>query len=312
MKTKQLTVILGLFVSFISLSVKAQDLISQKELTENDIQNLEVKGRFCEVDIKAVNGNTLSFKGKITGNLDPDAYRIVSVRVGNTLKITIEGDQRLKSGWNQRLQGSLIFSVPPGINCQVDNSSGSVAVRGLNGGNINLSASSGEVRAESMRSNQEIVVRASSGSLKLNGIEGNLRTNTSSGSQEIDNVKGNVDAGASSGSIDVNTVSGSVAANTSSGAINLNNIKGALTLKASSGSITGNNIDLTDNSNFNTTSGSVSIRFNNPMSDLSFDLSASSGGLKAGGNQGNRRLVVNQGKIRIVGNSSSGSQNYDN
>jgi hypothetical protein len=311
MKTKQLTVILVLFFSFINLPCKAQDIISQKELTETDIQNLEVIGRFCEVDIKAVNGNTLSFRGKITGNLDPDAYRIVSVRVGNTLKITIEGNQRLRMGWNQRLQGSLIFSVPPGINCQVDNSSGSVAVRGLNGGNLNLSASSGEVRAESMRSNQEIVVRASSGSLKLNGIEGNLRTNTSSGSQEIDNIKGNVDAEASSGSIEIGNVSGSVAANTSSGAITLNKVKGALNLKASSGSISGNDIDLTDNSNFNTTSGSVSMRFNNSSAELSFDLSASSGGLKAGGTQGNRRLVINQGKIRIMGSSSSGSQNYD-
>jgi hypothetical protein len=290
----------------------AQNLINKKELTENDIQNLEVRGRFCQVSIQAVNNGTLNFKGRITGNLDPDSYRIVSVRVGNTLKISVEGEKGLKNGWNQRLEGELIFSVPPGINCLVDNSSGSVEVRGLNGGNIDISASSGSIDVFSVRSTQDVLVRASSGSLKINGVEGNLKTRTSSGSQDIDNIKGNVVADASSGAINMTEIGGSVSAGTTSGSISLDNVKGRLDLKASSGAITGNNIQLTANSNFNTTSGSINLRLNNAMSDLSFDLSATSGGLKAGENQGNKRLVINQGGIKIIGTSNSGSQTYDN
>lgn len=308
---KKLILSLGLLIGGFQMAY-SQNIIDEKELTENGIQNLEVQGRFCQVNIQASNSSTLKFKGKISGNLSSGTYTIITSRVGNTLKVSIENDKTLKRMWNSELEGDLSFTVPANINCTVDNSSGSVWATGLNGGDLAFSASSGSVKVESVQSSNLIKLNTSSGSLKIRGISGSIDVNSSSGSQNISEVKGNVKADASSGTIKLANISGDVNASTSSGAIQLEGINGKLDLSATSGSITGSNVKLTTNANFNTSSGSISMRFLNPLDELGFDLSASSGGLNVGDSHGNKRLVLGRGQIKIIGKSSSGSQRYNN
>jgi DUF4097 and DUF4098 domain-containing protein YvlB len=306
---------LFLIVAFLVVSWQmacSQNIIDEKELTENGIQNLEVQGSFCQVNIQASNSNTLKFKGKITGNLSSGAYTIITSRVGNTLRVSIENNKTLKRVWNNELNGDLTFTVPANINCNVDNSSGSVWATGLNGGELEFSASSGSIKVESVQSPNIIKFNTSSGSQKIRGISGNIVTNSSSGSQNISEIKGSVSAEASSGSIKLANINGDITASTSSGAIQIEGMNGKLNLSATSGSIVGNNVKLMQNANFNTSSGSISMRFLNSLDELGFDLSASSGGLSVGDSYGNKRLVLGRGQIKIIGRSSSGSQKYNN
>jgi hypothetical protein len=59
-------------------------------------------------------------------------------------------------------------------------------------------------------------------------------------------------------------------------------------------------------SNFKTTSGSIGIALLNVPKSLSFDLQSSSGRLEAGGIKASKRLLVNDGPVKITGNSASG------
>ena len=65
-------------------------------------------------------------------------------------------------------------------------------------------------------------------------------------------------------------------------------------------------------SRFRTSSGDIEIEFDNDMSDLSFDLEASSGDLSVDGRRSDRSLYIKEGDIWIKGVSSSGSQKYKN
>jgi DUF4097 and DUF4098 domain-containing protein YvlB len=200
------------------------------------------------------------------------------------------------------------ISIPKNIEVTAANSSGDLKVKNLSGKSINLRASSGDVDAENLEG--DLSITASSGDLTLNNLKGDLSGRTSSGSQEFRNVTGDISTVASSGDIEIEKSNGKLDALTSSGGISLKDTEGFVTVKTSSGDIEGNNVMLNESSNFKTSSGDIDIDLKNDIESLSFYLKASSGSLRAGNNKADKKLLLSNGKIKIDGISSSGSQNY--
>lgn len=298
-----------LITLLISSVAYTQNIISQAQFSESGINTLEVKGSFCRVEISgSSNTNTVDFRGEISGTQRMGSIEIKYQKNGSTMQVWVERDNKLNWG---NIRGELIFKVPAQIHLVVDNSSGSVEVSGIRSEQMHLEASSGSINAQDIEANSDI--RTSSGSIKVSNLKGTITGKSSSGSQKWEQIQGNIQTLASSGSIRITQAEGNIDAETSSGGVKLENVKGMLNLRASSGSLHGTGVNLSANSSFHTSSGSISMLLVNDVNALSFDLTASSGSLSAGNNQGGKRLYIEkQGALMIKGTTSSGSQHYQN
>ena len=319
---------------------QANIVIHQTENTFENVASLVIKGSFCKVNIDMHSTSDVAFKGEVKANKKRDDIKIKYQQKGAVLEVWIERPNSLQGSFD----GLMDFKVPANTNIDVDNSSGSIYVGNIGQGIIKLAASSGSIQAENI--NSDLSAKTSSGSIKANNISGNLsctsssgsqsitkvgadvdaqsssggislaeaqgnvKSKSSSGSQQLTNITGDVNSAASSGSLRIGDVHGDVTAGTSSGSIKLNNIKGALLLISSSGGQQGEGILLTANSSFTSSSGSIKMELKNANEDLSFDLNASSGSLRAKGTTAKKNLQMNNGGIVITGVSVSGSQDY--
>ncbi|MGQ1787332.1 MULTISPECIES: DUF4097 family beta strand repeat-containing protein [unclassified Saccharicrinis] len=322
------------------VSGHANIVIDQAEIDFENVASLVVNGSFCNVNIDSHSSDNLLFKGEIKSSKQRDDIKIKYKQNGAKLVVWIERPKTLRGSF----KGVLDFKVPTNTNIDVDNSSGSMYVANIGQSTIELKASSGSIRVENVDSHLEaktssgslkinnirgdltcisssgsqsivevagdVISKLSSGSISMEDIKGNVVSESSSGSQSIQLVKGNIKATASSGSIHLNDIHGHVKAKASSGSIKLNNITGALDLYTSSGGQYGEEIMLTGNSSFKSSSGGIKIGVLNSADELSFDLTASSGGLQAKGINGRKELKINKGAILITGASSSGGQKY--
>ena len=216
-----------------------------------------------------------------------DKYRIVHEKRGPVLEISLEKKVAILgiTGKNE-----IILEVPTQTLLDIVTSSGSQVVEGI----------------ESAR----MVLKASSGDILLRAGTGNVSAEVSSGKIFLSEVTGNITARSSSGDQKYVNVTGDIAAQSSSGKITIREQTGMLDLKATSGDLKGEGVRLTGNSSFATSSGRIEFDFSNPIEEISFDLSASSGSLRAGESRGEKRLVLQGSGIRIVGKSSSGDQTY--
>jgi hypothetical protein len=206
-----------------------------------------------------------------------DKYRIVHEKRGPVLEISLEKKVAILgiTGKNE-----IILEVPTQTLLDIVTSSGSQVVEGIESARMVLKASSGD-----------ILLLAGTGNVSAE-VTGNITARSSSGDQKYENVTGDI------------------AAQSSSGKITIREQTGMLDLKATSGDLKGEGVRLTGNSSFATSSGRIEFDFSNPIEEISFDLSASSGSLRAGESRGEKRLVLQGGGIRIVGKSSSGDQTY--
>jgi DUF4097 and DUF4098 domain-containing protein YvlB len=113
-----------------------------------------------------------------------------------------------------------------------------------------------------------------------------------------------------SGSIGVKGIRGALDVSSVSGAISIERLQGAIIARTVSGSIDGRGIELTHDAKFASTSGSIDMRLENALEDLSFDLSSVSGSLKVGSISARRGLRMGEGQIMVRGETISGSQMY--
>jgi hypothetical protein len=314
--------------------------LDQVNETLSNITSVVVDGSFCNVTIKSHSDNTVIFKAELKGSSNMTGAKVKYSTENSVLHIWLDIPKDL---WNN-ISGKIELMVPANTIITVNNSSGSVFVNGIGNANVSVQTSSGSIKVDQVDSNlrcqsssgsqnilnitgtlktstssgsqnisnigQGVETLASSGSIDINNVKGNVSAQTSSGSISVSDVTGNVEVKATSGSINTNNIQGDLRGNTSSGSIQLNNIKGSLTLGSSSGSQSGNSIQLTGNSSFQSSSGSIHMQLTNDASELSFSLRASSGGLNAKGIKGSHELDIEKGSIKITGNSSSGSQTY--
>lgn len=231
---------------------------------------------------------------------------------------------------------------------RLESSFGSISAENVSGNDLLFKASSGSVKAQKIsgkiRAQSEfgsikldyisghLDVNSSSGSVTLNEIDGETELRSNFGSQKLSNIRGNIKSVSSSGSVkmsrvtgDINCVTsfgtqqydaitGAINAQSSSGGIRLSDVVGKLQLSTSFGAIKGDKILLKETAVLKASSGSINLDILNPLSDLSFDLTSSSGSISIDDN-GNKTtageaLKIGSGKLLVSGVTTFGSQHY--
>lgn len=297
--------IVALLVSF-SFVAFGQKTLAKAEMEADNVDNVRVEGSF--VDVYVSRGDRVYFEGIIVGNGDEGDYQFDTSIEDRTLVIRVE---RKKSNWkNHRMDKARIdLSIVDGVSLDIDNSSGDVYVANLRASKSRIEASSGDITLKSIVANLE--VETSSGDIEIDGLTGDSKLESTSGDQEIYNTRGNIRTRSSSGDITFSGFEGKLTIEATSGDVELRKGTGALKIRTSSGNIEGYGIKLTDNAYFDATSGNVDFNFSNDLSELSFDLTASSGDLEVGNSSGEDRLIIEKGSIKVTGTTSSGDQEYN-
>jgi len=285
-------------------NISAQDILAEADFSIENVTYLEIQGGFCNIKLNGYSGSTLNMEGNIKGNGNPDKYEIIYSEENGRIKVWVEYPNNI---WGN-VQGLLRFDVPYNVQVIADNSSGNIDASDLNGREMNLEASSGNITAQRMKG--ELYLKCSSGNVTLFDQEGNITIRTSSGNLKIEKIDGDLIAHTSSGNIHIYTVEGNVFADCTSGNITMRDLEGVLEIESSSGNIRGASIMLIGDSRFKATSGNITIGLLNKAEELSFNLDAGSGNLYAAGNKAEDKLILKKGPIMIYGITSSGTQRY--
>ncbi|GGH32416.1 DUF4097 family beta strand repeat-containing protein [Paenibacillus segetis] len=148
----------------------------------------------------------------------------------------------------------------------------------LNGQNIELKTSSGNIHASSI-TGQEIKLKGSSGDIKATQIKGNTTASVTSGNIRIDDVTGSLSTHTTSGNITVDQVQGFVDASGTSGNIKFSNFTGDGKFKLTSGNIKISD-QRSDSLDISISSGNVSLS-KDPEFQGFYDLKTTSGNIKA-------------------------------
>jgi hypothetical protein len=161
--------------------------------------------------------------GKLTVKLDSDNVRIVGTDAtkisvherlsysknrkptpdhtvdGGTLTLGYKCRGGITIGFN-RCSVAYTVQVPRSMSVEVHNDSGQVTLNGI-GGNVDASASSGDITGTDLRGGQ-VTLRADSGQIRLTGVTGSVRASASSGSIRGEDLRGaKVIANADSGQV---------------------------------------------------------------------------------------------------------------
>lgn len=306
-----------------SLNSFSQTVFADEKANYDGVKKIVVEGRFCDVILKGENREDVKFEGIIKGvSRKGSSYKINHRLEGNTLRVWVESP---RTTWGH-IEASLKFSVPIKVQIDVKNSSGDIYCENISSDYTKIRASSGDVNVKMLRSDLDVVT--SSGEIILYEIKGDLTAQSSSGDQEYNKVTGNIKCIATSGDLEFENIVGAISSRTSSGNqefdkvegqiksvassgnVEILNSKTILNLTSSSGDLRGQGLVLLGESYFKATSGDVSMMLLNDFEQLSFDLTASSGSLCAGGRNEDDNLYIKKGEIWIHGKTSSGNQTF--
>lgn len=300
-------ILIALFL-FATISM-AQNVIVDTNKTYSNISKIEVSGGWLNVSYDGGSGSDVKVQAYLESNNDDQD--IIFVTVGDVLKISHERKSNNSSWGNNRNKGFIKINGPMSMILDIKNSSGTISVDGVTNDETNLRVSSGKIRATNIIGN--LNVKASSGSLTLDEIDGDVVAGVTSGSADITNVSGNVDYESTSGSLDADSIEGEINTSLTSGNAKLSNIGSLGELKFTSGNIRATNAGLSGNTRFNGTSGSFRIETPTDLKSLNFSLRASSGNLKVGGINTGKNLEIDNGASEWVkGSISSGNITIEN
>ncbi len=286
----------------------AQNALVDAKKNYPNIKKIEVDGGWLEVSYQGGSGSAVEVEAYLESN-DTD-QDIIFVTIGDVLKITHERKQN-NYDWNSKNKGYIKISGPTEIALDLRSSSGSMTVANVSNESTILKVSSGRISASEIKGN--LSIKASSGSLNVDGVDGNVVAGVTSGNAEIMNVKGNVDYESTSGSLTADQITGELNVALTSGNAKLTNIGALGSLKFTSGNIRTENSGLGPNTRLNGTSGSFRIQTSSDLKAFNFSLSASSGNLKVGGINTGKTLEIDNGAASWVrGSISSGNITIEN
>lgn len=308
MKTLYNKLALTLALIFVAGVTFAQNVLVDAKKNYPNIKKIEIDGGWLEVSYQGGSGSAVDVEAYLESN-DSD-QDIIFVTIGDVLKITHERKQN-NYNWNSKNKGYIKISGPSAIALDLRSSSGSMTVSNVTNETTSLRVSSGKINASDIKG--DLTIKASSGSLTVDGVDGNVVAGVTSGNADILNVKGNVDYESTSGSLTGDNISGELSVALTSGNAKLTNIGTLGVLKFTSGNIRAENAGLGENTRLNGTSGNFRIQTPSNLKSFNFSLSASSGNLKVGGiNTGKNLEIDNNATSWVKGSISSGNITIEN
>jgi hypothetical protein len=307
---KNLTKIFTLSLSLLLLASMsfAQNVIVDTNKSYPNIKTIEVNGGWLDVTYEGGSGSEVTVEAYLESN--ETNQDIVFVTLGDVLKISYERSNNNNS-WNSKNKGFIKITGPQEVALQLRNSSGSMMVNNVSNDETLLKVSSGKINASSINGNLE--VQATSGSIKIDGVKGDVIAGMTSGNADIYNVSGDVQYKSTSGSLDAENINGEINISLTSGNAKLTNIGSLGLLKFTSGNIKAENAGLGDHTSFQGTSGNFKVQTSSDLKAFNFSLKASSGNVKVGNISTGKSLEIDNGASTWVkGNISSGNITIEN
>ncbi|WP_439489646.1 DUF4097 family beta strand repeat-containing protein [Algoriphagus sp.] len=300
---------LALAMMLISVVSFAQKVLVDANKNYSNIKAVEVSGGWLDVSYAGGSGQDVNVEAYLESN--DENQDIIFVTVGDVLKISYEHSSKNSSWGNTRNKGYIKITGPMNMDLDMKNSSGKISVDKVVGDKTNLRVSSGKVTATNISG--DLTIKASSGSLYIDKVSGDVVAGVTSGNADINNVGGNVDYKSTSGSLSGDRIKGQLSVALTSGNAKLSNIGSLGEMKFTSGNIRATNAGLSGNTNFNGTSGNFKIQTPSNLKGFNFSLRASSGNLKVGGiNTGKNLEIDNDASSWVKGSISSGNISIEN
>lgn len=306
---KSIHLLLGFCLLLVTSNLAlAQNVLVDTQKSYSNIKTIEVNGGWLDVSYQGGSSSTVDVEAYLASN-DTD-QDIVFVTVGDVLKISLERKQNNYS-WNSKNKGYIRITGPEAMNVKFKNSSGTLSADNISAQETLLQVSSGRVSASQIEGN--LLIGATSGSLEVNGVTGDVMAKVSSGKASINQVSGDVSYESTSGSLDANEIQGTLSASLTSGNAKLNNIGSLGKLHFTSGNIRATMAGLSNQTQFDGTSGNFTIQTNSDLKSFNFALKSSSGNLKVGSISTGKTLEIDNGATSTIrGNISSGNITIQN
>lgn len=303
---KDMKLALTIFTACLSFGVAAQNTLAEIHFESDQVTSLLIEGSFCDVTV--AKGNTTRVDGIITGDGDPEDFEFVKKLDGGALTIKVISNGSRNWSWNSDRTSRIDVKLPENVVLQVVNTSGDVVVEDFKAKSLDIRVTSGDVDLSSIVANLKHV--STSGDLVVEELSGAVTAQSTSGDQSFSHIVGNISTGATSGDLDFNDVDGDITAQATSGDIEIDGSEGAISVRTTSGDISGDDVTIVGDCRFKATSGDVEVALENDLSELSFDLTASSGSLRVGGDRESKRLIKKGGNYEVKGVTTSGSQYF--
>jgi DUF4097 and DUF4098 domain-containing protein YvlB len=232
------TIILVLAITFFSANVQASNYSEERKLNIM-AKGIQVVDMDCGAGALVVEGNErqdikVEAEIEIEGMSDKKAQEFIKDKV--ELSLERKGNVAyLKSKINDSVwifkdaRVNLVVALTPYLNLKVEDGSGSIRVRHMDG-EVNINDGSGSIEVSDTIGNLSIV--DGSGSIDVRNIQGDVTVKDGSGGISTDKISGNLTVVDGSGSIEVNRVAGHVLINDGSGSIDINDVGKDVTIES--------------------------------------------------------------------------------
>lgn len=306
---KNLTLLLSFSLVLLTTAASfAQNVLVDTKKSYSNIKTIEVNGGWLDVSYQGGSSSSVEVTAYLASN-DND-QDIVFVTVGDVLKISLERKVSNYS-WNNKNKGYITITGPESINVKFKNSSGTLKVDKVKAAETSLQITSGKITASNIGG--DLYLGATSGTLEVTGVSGNVQARLTSGNASLNQINGNVDYESTSGSLDADGVKGTLSAALTSGNAKLNNIGSLGKLQFTSGNIRATLAGLGPQTQFSGTSGNFNIQTGSDLKSFNYSLKASSGNLKVGTVSTGKTLEISNGATTTIrGNISSGNITIQN
>jgi hypothetical protein len=269
--------------------------------TYTDVTAIEVDAGTFDVTIQPTSSDVMAMEVRN----EPQNYRVYHDVRGDRVVVWVERSFSLFGGFHS---GDLLFRVPVTAEIDIETSTGDVVASGLSGDSLRMRTSTGSIQLRDVETDVEL--QTSTGSVTVESSRGEFDVRTSTGSIVLVEITGPVDTESSTGSQSFRSISGDIDAKTTTGRIEFETTVGSIQSESSTGRQSGVGVQLTEDSRFESTTGSIEIDIEQDLTELEFDLRSTTGSLSVGSEESQRRLFLGSSGIRVEGETSTGSQRY--
>ncbi|MBD8488124.1 DUF4097 family beta strand repeat protein [Echinicola sp. CAU 1574] len=301
---KTLTNTLRIAFLFLFLGIASSYGQSKIQKSFENISKLEIQGGSIEISYEGNSSQSDIQVEADMGSTENADKNLIFITVGNTLKISY---QTPSNSWksNDRGKKYVHISGPKNIELSASNSSGKLHVKGVSSPSIDLKASSGMILVEDIEG--ELNLAGSSGKVEARNISGEVNCKMTSGIMELEYIKGNTNLSSSSGKIKAQHISGELNVKITSGSVDLEDISTLGELKLSSGMMSAKKVGFGPNTSFMGSSGAFKIKAAAMLDQYNYDMSAGSGMVKVGKMSSSDHLVIDHDADHtIIGKIGSG------
>jgi len=240
------------------------------------VNRLELDSLFVATTVKGAPGSSL----KLEAFDIPKGARVEANQEGGTLRVTVEKSWLV---WLPMNRARLVLTIPETASCELASASGSIAASGIDGALVKIRTASGSIDCVDIGSVLEI--NSASGSVSVKDTRAGTVIKTASGSISLEKAPVDAVLFSRSGSIEILEVDGAIKIDNTSGRVLVKDFSGRLYIRTVSGSIGLEEAELTGESLFQSTSGSIKLELENRREDFRIKATTVSGSVSLFGDK---------------------------